>query len=392
MDPLQAEDKLPVGRRLAGIGVGLAAVGAFAVLSRHPALAEWIAGSGPLPGLVRLLSLSTGWVPISLAEVVVLVVVGRQIHGLTVGIAAVRRGERRPGRAALAGGLRLGQDVGILVALLVVLWGVQHARPGLEDRLGIALSGRAEAAEIEPLARRAVELTNALYLEVHGVEDAGHPTEAAPRREIVRDLEAGWERLAERPGIPDRVAARHGTPKSFWTGRIFRRFGVAGMYFPYTGEALVLRDLPGMTLPRDLAHEMAHQRGFASESDANALAFLVAREAEDPRVRYAAYAFLQDQLLGALQRVDRGAASELRGQRLPGVLRDLQDRAEYWSAARGWTRTVGQTVNHAMLRAHGVREGIASYQGSVWVFVALAREEGPEALFPPEGSQEAPGA
>ncbi len=382
---MQDRAELPLGRRLAGIGLGLAALGGYALLARHPSLAEGLAGSGPLPGLVRSLSLATSPVPFSLAEVVVLVVLGRQVHGLVIGQKALRRGDLTPRRAALAGGLRLGQDLGVLLALFFLLWGIQYPRPDLAERLGIDPSGRADVAEIEPLARQAVHAVNALYLEIHGSADAGEPTAAPPWDEVARELEAGWARLAERPGIPERVARAHGMPKPFWTGAVFRRFGVAGMYFPFTGEALLVRDLPGASLPRDMAHEMAHQRGFASEADANTLAFLVAREAEDPRVRYAAYLFLRDQLLSALRRVDRGAASALAEERIAGVRRDDAYRAEYWSVARGWTRSVGQSVNHAMLRAHGVREGIASYQGSVWVFLALAREEGPEALFGLEG-------
>jgi hypothetical protein len=380
---------LRLRRRLVGIGAGLAAFGLFRLLSSRPGLAEHLAGAGPLPALGRTLSLTTGVLPFSVAEAVVLVVIGRQIGGLLGGIGDLRGGHDRLGRTFLRGGLRLGQDAGVLVALFVALWGIQYARPGLEERLGIEVSGPVSAQELERLARAAVETSNRLYFTVHGSRDIGEPTPAPPRRELVPELERAWERVARHHGLPERAARSHGAPKAFLATPAVRRLGVAGMYFPFTGEALVLSDLPGVSLPRDMGHEMAHQRGFASESDANVLAFLVAREAMDPLINYSAYVFLQRQLISALAVRDPGAAMEVIQARYPGVQRDVESHTGYWRGARGWTRTMSLTLNHAMLRAHGVPGGIASYRGSTWVFTALAREGGVEALLPPVRGSEA---
>ncbi len=383
-DAVAEAPPLRLRRRLAGIGAGVGAVLLFLVLQGRPEVAERLLAQGILPAFRRSLSLMTALVPFSLAELVVLVVLGLLVVGAVRGVRQVRRGQDRLPRTLLRGALRLGHDVGILVALLVVLWGVQHTRPGLEDRLGIQMAGEVGVEEIEPLAAAAVRSANRFYREIHGSRDAGAPTPAPPRREIRHELDRAWERVVAHYRLPPRATLSHGTPKAFLSTPLVRRFGISGMYFPFTGEALLLADLPGVLMPKEMAHEMAHQRGFASESDANVLAFLVGREAADPRIRYAAYVFLQRQLLSALAELDRERAVAVAAERHPGVRRDLQDRERYWEVARGWTRDVGVGLNHAMLRAHGVPEGIASYRGSTWVFVALAREEGVEALLPPE--------
>lgn len=371
---------LRLRRRLAGVGVGAAAVILFRVLQDRPDLAEAVLSQGILPAFVRSLSLVTGLVPFAVAELVVLGVVVLGVVGL---VREVRRGADRWPRAVLRGGLRLGHDVGILVALLVVLWGLQHTRPGLEDRLGIEVAGQADVEELAPLAAAAVRSANELYLEIHGTRDAGTPTAAPERDEIHGELDRAWEEVVAGYRLPPRATLSHGPPKALLLTPVVRRFGIAGMYFPFTGEALLLSDLPGVLMPKEMAHEMAHQRGFASESDANVLAFLVSREAHDPRIRYAGYIFLQRQLLGAVAHLDPQRAQAIAAERHPGVIRDLEDRNRYWEAARGWTRQVGVGLNHAMLRAHGVPDGIASYQGSTWIFVALARKEGLQVLLPP---------
>jgi hypothetical protein len=232
------------------------------------------------------------------------------------------------------------------------------------------------------LAERAVVVTNALYQEIHGSSDSGAPTVAPRIGTTSLALEAGWLRVQREFGFGALVAESFGTPKAFLASPLVKPFGIAGMHFPFTGEALVLRDLPALILGVDLGHEMAHQRGFAREDEANVLGFLVARASDDSLARYGAYVFLQRQLLSALQRVSPEEARALSERRVAGVTRDLEELRVYWAPTQGVARAAASRANDVMLRSHGVPEGIASYQGSVWVLVALARARGEEVLFP----------
>ncbi|MFM7719935.1 MAG: DUF3810 family protein, partial [Sediminibacterium sp.] len=62
--------------------------------------------------------------------------------------------------------------------------------------------------------------------------------------------------------------------------------GFLAIYQPITAEAIVRSDLPMMTQPYTIAHEMAHQLGYASETEANFIAYVVAIEADDPMLKY----------------------------------------------------------------------------------------------------------
>jgi len=62
--------------------------------------------------------------------------------------------------------------------------------------------------------------------------------------------------------------------------------GFLAFYQPITAEAIVRSDLPILTQPYTIAHEMAHQLGYASETEANFIAFVVATEADDPMLKY----------------------------------------------------------------------------------------------------------
>ena len=62
--------------------------------------------------------------------------------------------------------------------------------------------------------------------------------------------------------------------------------GYLAFYQPITGEAIVRTDVPLLTLPYTSCHELAHQMGYASEAEANFIAFVVATESTDALLRY----------------------------------------------------------------------------------------------------------
>jgi hypothetical protein len=63
--------------------------------------------------------------------------------------------------------------------------------------------------------------------------------------------------------------------------------GYTGYYNPFTGEAQVRSDIPSILLPFIACHEVAHQLGYASEDEANFVAYLVACNASNVYLKYA---------------------------------------------------------------------------------------------------------
>ena len=62
--------------------------------------------------------------------------------------------------------------------------------------------------------------------------------------------------------------------------------GYTAFYHPITGEAIVRGDLPVLTQPFTISHEIAHQLGYASEEEANFIAYVIGTESKDPIVNY----------------------------------------------------------------------------------------------------------
>lgn len=65
--------------------------------------------------------------------------------------------------------------------------------------------------------------------------------------------------------------------------------GFSGYYNPFSGEAQLRTDIPCILLPFTTCHEIAHQLGYASESEANFVGFLTASKSNNLYFRYSAY-------------------------------------------------------------------------------------------------------
>jgi hypothetical protein len=65
--------------------------------------------------------------------------------------------------------------------------------------------------------------------------------------------------------------------------------GFSGYYNPFTGEAHLRNDLPGILNPYIICHEIGHQLGYASESEASFVGFLAAKSSSNPYLQYSMY-------------------------------------------------------------------------------------------------------
>ena len=364
---------LYAGRRLLLFGVGVSCYLISLVLARFPGVTETVYGNAVGAVVTRALSLTTGVVPLALSELFVLALIARQLVGGSIALMDVRRERRKWTNAIQAGALRIGQDLGILVTLFYLLWGFNYARAPLQNRLGWSYPSDLTAVEVADLATQMVSAANDAYLQIHSATDAGEPTRLTlDAHTLERVLDRGWETARLELGMPS-LAGRYGRAKTplltFW----YEWTGIAGFYFPFTAEANLRAGIPAVDNPKMLAHEKAHQRGVARESEANFWGFLSAAHSTEPEARYSAFVFAQRQLLAILVRMDRDRASVLAGERLPGVQRDIDDSRRYWRSFRGRGTEIGRSVNDAYLRTNRVEGGVHNYSMSTALIIAYAR-------------------
>jgi len=364
-------------RRLIAMGLGVATFALSRILAAFPDVVETLYAGGLAPVVVAALSRASGAVPFSVGEWVLLAFVGRQVFGAARGLRAVARKRRGLGNAVAAGALRLGSDLGVVVTLFYVLWGFHYARAPLGARLGWPEIAEPDVEAIEKLAAEMVVAGNDAYFELHGVRDLGVPTPMPDEPSTMeRSIDAAWPEGARAIGMPEVGDRRYGRAKRACSSRLLSLLYLGGFYMPFTGEPTVNGSMPAIAQPHAMAHEKAHQRGSASEDEANFVGFVIGSFADDALVRYSAYRFAQGQLLGALRSVDRERAKALIEMRSPGVRRDIDDERAFWAGYEGPGARVAERVNDAYLKSNRVAGGTASYDRSLVLMLEYARSRG----------------
>lgn len=184
----------------------------------------------------------------------------------------------------------------------------------------------------------------------------------------------GFENLVYVRNYP--IFAGANTPvKELGWDDLYSSMGITGMTMPLTGEAGVNSQIPAVSLPFTICHEMAHRKCIATEKDANFAGFLACQANSDVLYQYSAYFMAYRYCYTALYSVGRStsidpklvaqAASE--ANRIAGnvnsyLRKDMDDYDRFFNSRKNSFATdVADTVNDLYLKASGEASGTASY-------------------------------
>ena len=103
-----------------------------------------------------------------------------------------------------------------------------------------------------------------------------------------------------------------------------------GYLNPFTNEAQVNYLLPMYNFPLTSCHEMAHQMGFASESECNFIGILATLNNDNLYYKYSGYSFMLRYCLGILQAKNEKVFLQLKNEVNVGILTNYQDSQDFW--------------------------------------------------------------
>jgi hypothetical protein len=246
-----------------------------------------------------------------------------------------------------------------------VLWGfmfcfgLNYQRPLLFDLIGFERRA-ATTEELAAMSGEFIRRINESYDEAH-VGGRAVPNTG----EIVGLLEESFSSTPELTLLPRGGFA---PPKPVYLSGVMSRLGISGVYSPFTAEPNYNAEVPDFQIPFTIAHEMAHQRGIARESEANFVAFLVCVNSRDPFIRYSGYRYSLG-VVFELYRREPEKARELVRQLSPGYREDSRRAALFWAKAGGLAGTIGLRINDLYLRANRVPSGTADYARSTTLII-----------------------
>jgi hypothetical protein len=242
--------------------------------------------------------------------------------------------------------LRWATASSVVYLAFVVVWGLNYRRPPLASKLSFSRERVTDTAARE-LAARVVARANQLR--------AGGGVEGPSWGAVTPLLASSFDRVQRElapvspaaPGFPKRTAL------TLW----FERTGVDGMTDPFFLETLVNSSILPFERPFVTAHEWAHLAGYADESEANFVGWLVCLQGPTA-AEYSGHVALLWQVLGALSREDRATTLKPLS---PGVRADLKAIADRVAKATPVLREASWRVYDKYLKANRVEQGVRSY-------------------------------
>jgi hypothetical protein len=152
----------------------------------------------------------------------------------------------------------------------------------------------------------------------------------------------------------------------------FSSSGYTGVYLFFSGEPSINNMAPIYGIPFFASHEVAHQKGFASEDEANFIGFMAAISQDDPLFQYSAYYTAIKYVGNAIRKNDEVLYQSLAKQRSEAVMSDLYLENDFWdNVIIEKNREIHNKINDQFLKSTNQPDGVLNYS-KVTELLALA--------------------
>jgi len=326
------------------------------LLARNPAFVERFYSRGLYPLLSQCVSLLTGWLPISAAELILYF--GSLGLAVFLGVQVYRLFTRPEPWMRLVRCLSLLLAIaGSAYCLFYLLWGWNYHRLTLERTLAL------------PETEMSTELLEEVCTDLIGqarVMREQLPEDEAGCVVLPEDLATELTRIngnymALSEDYPDLWGRFYAPPKIVLFSRGMSYMDTSGIFIPFTEEANLNCDMPALLQLATASHEAAHQRGVAREDEANFMAFLSCRASDRPEFVYSGTMMALIYCMNALHDDDYEAFARCYSGYSEGQKRDLAQHNAYWKAFEGPVQEASNTMNDNYLKSNAQPSGIKSY-------------------------------
>jgi hypothetical protein len=302
----------------------------------------WYA-SGVYPYIAAGMRYLVGWLPISFGDLL-------YVAAIIYSIVTLRKSFRR---SFVTTARRLFTVLSLTWLIFHVLWGFNYYRTSIPDQFKLE-RGEVKKEEIVAFAEYSLREANKLGIREQGI--------GVIDKNLIT---SAYEKLSK---LHPQLTYHPISFKSSLFGVMGNYMGYGGYYNPFTGEAQINDHMPEFMLPYIAVHEVAHQLGYAKESEANFIGYLAAMHSEDSLLRYSANLEMFLYANRALRRFDSTLAKQNMERLSPRIKKDLADYKVFAEKYYGPVDKFVTWFYTGFLNFNNQPEGMMSYnRGMVYV-------------------------
>lgn len=333
------------------------------LLAISPDFTETVYTQGIYKYIMQPVSLLTGLFPFSVAELaLIFLVVYIPVRLIYIILKAIRKRKWSIFLAFIANVVLV---CSLWFFIQVMVWNINYERLPFSALSGINVQ-ESSIDDLEGLCRYLTDMTNKLREQVKEDEN-GVMTVEGGYKSILRRAQAGYDAIEDKYPF---LKGKYGRPKPVLLSRLMSHSNIIGIYSCLSGEANVDVDIPIMGIASTTLHEMAHQRGFAREDEANYISFIACMAHPDVDFKYSGSVMALQYSMNALYSESPDRYFSVVKNFSDGYLRDLEQERIYWKQFQGITKVVADKMNDTYLKMNGETDGVKSYGRMVDLLLA----------------------
>jgi hypothetical protein len=338
---------------------------------RQPALVEKYYSQSIYPGIGSTLRQLLGKLSFSVGDLLVAFLIGWVLYKSIQFLL-----QKKPGKwLGLLKAEKWGSAIRLLIYVYIlfhVFWGMNYYRLGSAHLLQLETESYTNA-EADTL----VAVLQSRLLTICSDTNAISEGKTGERKQLGEEAMRSYKVASTQYPF---MAFEHQSLKPILLGKLQAYAGYGGYIFPFTGEAHADFFVPNFTLPFTVCHEMAHQLGFGTESEANLVGFLAARESKNAAFKYSAYAGVHQYAIAELYGRDSLLA---RGyiDSLPAYYRsDRKLQRQFIMEHQSFLQPMLDATYTLYLQGNNQPQGLESYNKVVAWLIAYGKKYGWEKL------------
>ena len=318
------------------------------ILKNKPGFVENYYSSGLYPIVSKLLNTAFKWIPISIGDLLYISFIIYTSRWFLVNYKRIKTQTKSLSTDVLS-------TISIIYFLFHFCWGLNYYRNSLHATLNLKTTYTTH--QLKTITNELVLKTNGLHLNI--TNDSLQKTDIPYSfNELTTLSQQGYKELEIRypffrhPGQNSKKSL-FSTPLSY--------MGFGGYLNPFTLEVQVNSLMPKSSLAITIAHEQAHQLGYAAENEANFIGFLACIHNKDLYYKYTGYSFALRYCLQELSRRDIDYYKNIVSSINPGILINFQETTKFWKSYNNPLEPVIKGVYNNFLKANNQEKGIESY-------------------------------
>ena len=236
-----------------------------------------------------------------------------------------------------------------------VLWATNYYRVPLFEKMNI--QREYSNKDLYDFTEKLIAKTNEVQLQITQNKNQ-KVTNPYSQDSIFSMTQNGYDNLAKqypffKYEIPSRKKSLYSLPLTY--------MGFGGYLNPFTNESQVNDKLPMYGFPNVVCHEMAHQIGFASESECNFIGFMACIKNDDLYFQYSAYTVALRYCLENIIMKDEIKFKTLKPTINRGIIENFKESELFWKQYDTFIDKGFRAFYDQFLKANQQKEGIDSY-------------------------------